>query len=166
MNGAFRYIVLDAGYAASWRAMRLRGAQAFPMGFLMTEAEIAQETQEDCARVLCFGALRGVLSGDRLVGFCGFRPGRLERLKHGAELGPFFVDAPMQGTGAAQALMQGAVDEARGLGLAHITLHVDAENGRAIAFYERCGFRFVAEIPDHVRDAGRVCVDRIYRLAL
>ncbi len=104
--------------------------------------------------------------GDDLVGFCGYRPQRLERIRHRAEIGPFFVVPDWHGRGAAHAFMQGVIAEARFERVAQIELDVDTENARAIAFYERHGFVWVATHLDTVRIDGISKDDHVYRLVL
>ncbi|HEX3553135.1 MAG TPA: GNAT family N-acetyltransferase [Thermoanaerobaculia bacterium] len=59
------------------------------------------------------------------------------------ELGRFYVDRPWQGRGLAQRLMAAAQAAARELGGRTFWLCVWERNPRAIAFYEKCGFRDV-----------------------
>jgi GNAT superfamily N-acetyltransferase len=59
------------------------------------------------------------------------------------ELGRFYVDRPWQGRGLAQRLMAVVRDAARGLDGRTLWLAVWERNPRAIAFYEKCGFRDV-----------------------
>jgi GNAT superfamily N-acetyltransferase len=59
------------------------------------------------------------------------------------EIGRFYVDRPWQGRGLAQRLMAAARDAARDLGGITVWLAVWEHNPRAIAFYEKQGFRDV-----------------------
>lgn len=151
----FSYACLCETHADPWHALMLEGVQSFPLGFLTTEAEVRARSFETQRAILNAGATRGVFDGEKLVGFCGFRPQHLTRTKHRAELGPFCVTATYQGTGAASALMNGVIDEATKLGLARLELYVDVENTRAITFYEKVGFERVTRIPDGVRIDGQ-----------
>ncbi|MEX0371484.1 MAG: N-acetyltransferase family protein [Tateyamaria sp.] len=150
----FSYRTLTAEDAVAWLALRLEGARVAPSGFLVTEDEVVQMDQDRARQVLDFGALRGVFEGDTLVGFCGYRPNRLQRILHRAELGPFYVTPDRQGLGAAQVMMQGVVAEARAGGVAQIELTVAPGNARAIAFYEGQGFRKYGVRPDAIREGG------------
>ncbi len=58
-----------------------------------------------------------------------------------AELVRFYVRAPWQGRGLGRTLMDAVLAEARRLGGRRIWLSVWERNARAIAFYERMGFR-------------------------
>ena len=61
------------------------------------------------------------------------------------ELYRFYVDRPWQGRGVARPLMDAVHDAAAGLGGSTLWLSVWERNPRAIAFYEKCGFRPVGE---------------------
>ncbi|MEL6889628.1 MAG: GNAT family N-acetyltransferase, partial [Pseudomonadota bacterium] len=150
----FGYKTLTQDDAEAWRTLRIEGARDFPLGFLVTFEEAQAATVERCADILGFGALRGVFADDTLVGFCGYRPQQPMRTRHRAEIGPFFVTRAFQGTGAAQALMDGVVAEARASGLERLELYVDGENVRAEAFYARQGFERMATLYDTVRIDG------------
>ncbi len=162
----FSYRKLTSEHAAPWHELRLEGARGFPLGFLVTAGEIMATSPERCRQILDFGTTRGVFDGTKLVGFCGFRPATLERTRHRAEIGPFFVAKDYQGSGAAQILIQGIINEARGCCIEQLELFVDTENDRAIAFYERQGFERVAMHPDGVRIEGKPRDDYFYRLRL
>ncbi|MEP3640236.1 MAG: GNAT family N-acetyltransferase [Paracoccaceae bacterium] len=133
----YQYQTLGPEHAKRWHNMRLDGARQFPLGFLVTQDEVASVTLETTKKILSNGTVRAVFDGSDLVGFCGFRPQTLARIKHRAEIGPFFVDPDYQGKGAAGFLMDHVIAEARDLGLLQLELFVDTENGRAITFYER-----------------------------
>lgn len=63
------------------------------------------------------------------------------------EIARFYVDGNHHGRGIAQQLMQAAYDTARALGATNIWLGVWERNLRAIAFYEKCGYRDVGSQP-------------------
>ena len=162
----FAYRTLTKSDAAAWCALRLEGVREFPMGFLVTEDEARQISEARAGQILSVGDMRGVFEEKQLVGFCGYRPQTLERTRHRAEIGPFFVTASRQGSGAAQVLMDGVRAEAEAAELAYLELYVDCENHRAIAFYKASGFEKVATIPDGVRMEGSSRDDDFYRLRL
>lgn len=62
-----------------------------------------------------------------------------------AELWRFYVDQPWHGRGLAPRLMAAVHDAAAELGGRTLWLGVWERNHRAIAFYEKCGFRDVGE---------------------
>ena len=57
------------------------------------------------------------------------------------EIGRFYVDRPWHGRGLAQSLMDAVFVLARDLRATRLWLGVWERNSRAIAFYEKCGFR-------------------------
>jgi diamine N-acetyltransferase len=63
------------------------------------------------------------------------------------EIARFYVDRGHHGRGIAQSLMQAAEDAARAIGGTELWLGVWEHNLRAIAFYEKCGFRDVGSHP-------------------
>jgi GNAT superfamily N-acetyltransferase len=63
------------------------------------------------------------------------------------EIGRFYVDRSWHGKGLAQRLMAAAKDAARELGGRTVWLAVWERNPRAIAFYEKQGFRDVGSQP-------------------
>lgn len=67
------------------------------------------------------------------------------------EIERIYVDRPALGHGVGAALMQRCLDDAQAMGRRTVWLGVWERNGRAIAFYERWGFRIVGE---HVFQLG------------
>lgn len=61
---------------------------------------------------------------------------RPDRLK----VGDFYVEKSRRGTGLARDLLDCVVDCARESGIPELSLDVDADNERAIGFYEKIGF--------------------------
>lgn len=55
-------------------------------------------------------------------------------------VGDIFVREPYRGTGVARTLIDRAVERAREAGCPELTLEVDVDNERAVAFYEKLGF--------------------------
>lgn len=64
----------------------------------------------------------------------------LGRAAHVAYLGTLAVAPEMMGTGLAKVMMEDALTRLRRAGIRRVELTVEADNGRAIAFYERVGF--------------------------
>jgi putative acetyltransferase len=64
------------------------------------------------------------------------------RAAHVAYLGTLAVAPEVQGSGVAWAMMRDAIDRLRNAGILRVELTVEADNPRAIAFYERFGFAF------------------------
>ena len=80
------------------------------------------------------------------------------------EIGRFYVDRPWHGRGFAQRLMTAALDAVRELGGRTAWLAVWERNPRAIAFYEKCGFRDVGS--QIFRLGADVQTDRVMEMAL
>lgn len=84
--------------------------------------------------------------GSRLIAYTQIRrisPPDCVTGEEPVELGRFYVDGPWHGRGLAQRLMAAAQDAGRELGGRTFWLCVWEHNPRAIAFYEKCGFRDV-----------------------
>jgi ribosomal protein S18 acetylase RimI-like enzyme len=82
----------------------------------------------------------------QMIGYAQVRRGPVPECVSGespVELWRFYIDGPWHGKGAAQDLMQAAKESAFELGGRTLWLGVWEENGRAIAFYTRQGFRIV-----------------------
>ncbi|MCC7395401.1 MAG: GNAT family N-acetyltransferase [Sphingomonadaceae bacterium] len=80
------------------------------------------------------------------------------------ELHHFYLLERAKGSGAADALMAWALDEARARGKARILLSVFVENHRAQRFYARHGFAEIGKNPYRVGD--QIDDDRIWMAAL
>ena len=80
------------------------------------------------------------------------------------EIGRFYVDRPWHGKGLARDLMAAARDAARELGGRTVWLAVWEHNPRAIAFYEKQGFRDVGSQP--FRLGADLQTDRVMVAAL
>jgi diamine N-acetyltransferase len=82
---------------------------------------------------------------DRDGVFVAFAQLRVER--NGVEIARFYVDHALHGQGIAQTLMQACFDAAAQAGFERVWLGVWEKNRRAIAFYEKCGFRDIGSQP-------------------
>jgi RimJ/RimL family protein N-acetyltransferase len=101
---------------------------------------IATEPPVDLAeRTARFAASIGesvvAVDGDQVIGMI-----HVEVSRHGfGEIG-MLVDREWRGRGVGSALIQAAIDWARGHGLHKLSLEVFAHNTAAIALYRKCGF--------------------------
>lgn len=96
---------------------------------------------EDPAMVTLLAEADGVLAG-----FAQLRRGSAPPCVDGPapiEVQRFYVGREWHGRGIAQALMQRALEEGMRAGARTVWLGVWERNPRAIAFYEKCGFRDV-----------------------
>ena len=130
-----------------WRALRAEGLRLFPGAFLITLEEAEAADPEGDTAAMSQGGRFGVFADGRAVGIGAIRCMPLSRIRHRAELGPFYVAPAAQGTGAAQALLTALLDHARTMGALQAELYVAGDNPRAIAFYERHGFDRCGTIP-------------------
>ena len=163
---AFTFRKLTSDHAIEWQTLKLEGVEDFPLEFLITPEEALKTTKGRARTHLNFGTTRGVFYHNTSVGFCGYRPELFERTRHRAQIGPFFVRPKYQGTGAAQCLMSGVIQEARAAKIAQLELFVDTEDYRAIRFNEKYGFEWVATHPDGVRMGAQSRDDHFYCLRL
>ena len=89
-------------------------------------------------------------SANGLLGFAHVRqaptPAALEG-RFALEIARFYVDRPWHGRGIARVLMSACVAEARSRGADALWLLVYQDNPRAVAFYEKSGFRRAGEQP-------------------
>lgn len=133
-----------------WRMLRAEGLRLFPWAFLVTveEAEAVGRAADEAA--MARGGRFAVFDGERAVGIAALRRMGLSRIRHRAELGPFYISPAAQGTGAARVLLEAMVRHARRIGLQQVELFVASDNPRAIAFYERAGFVRHGRVPDAV----------------
>jgi ribosomal protein S18 acetylase RimI-like enzyme len=72
------------------------------------------------------------------------------QIKHGEgdmEVARLYVDRRFHGQGIAQQLMDAVIDTARETATSTVWLGVWEHNPRAIAFYEKCGFRITGSHP-------------------
>ncbi|MBM6405583.1 GNAT family N-acetyltransferase [Phycicoccus sp. CSK15P-2] len=127
----------------SWRAYRdVRQASLLdsPRAFWTTYAESAARTDEEWReRAASTGLTWLAWHAERPVGTVG-----LWHAPHLADdevhLVGMWVAAPARGTGAADALVDTALAEARRQGWTRVLLDAARENGRAARFYRRRGF--------------------------
>lgn len=85
-----------------------------------------------------------------MVGFAQLRRGEAPSCvvaEEHIEIQRFYVDRAWHGRGISQSLMRECENVARQLGARTIWLGVWEHNARAIAFYEKCGFRDVGSQP-------------------
>lgn len=162
----FIYRTLGPEDADAYQILRVEGVKNFPLGFLLTIEEALSASAERCRKTLAARGFRGVFVDDKLIGFCGYRHLDLTRTRHRGEIGPFFVAEEFHGSEAANKLMSGVIREAKESGIERLELYVDRENRRAIAFYEKQGFRYIGTLHDSVRIEGVSRTDCFYALQI
>jgi ribosomal protein S18 acetylase RimI-like enzyme len=128
------------------RALRLESLELHPELFA---ADLEQEramTKEQWLARMATGATFGGFVDGKLSGMVVFaRPSR-PKLAHTGDVGAMYVRGTARGAGLADALLEALVDHAA-REVEQIQLTVNAENARAIKFYERHGFRPIGRIP-------------------
>ncbi|WP_179381698.1 GNAT family N-acetyltransferase [Jannaschia marina] len=141
--------------SAAWYALMCEGTAAYPSAFLLSPKEVAGMGDERRRRALAGGNVFGIVSAtDELLGIAALHLRTLDRIRHRAEIGPFYVRAAHQGRGAADTLMNALVERARSAGAEWLDLWVAEGNPRARAFYLRHGFREIGRREDAVRIDG------------
>jgi ribosomal protein S18 acetylase RimI-like enzyme len=137
----------------SLRELRLESLRLLPVSFAadpgQEEAMSKQEWLSRLASAVSFGGfIDGRLSGMVVLS----RPSR-PKLAHTGDIGAMYVRDSARGTGLADALMSALLEHASHI-VEQVQLVVNAENARAIKFYERHGFREIGRIPRslHVGD--------------
>lgn len=91
-------------------------------------------------------ALQKALDGDRPVGL--LQLATLDGVREGVGRVPFlYVDAPCRRRSVGVQLLGQAVSTYRAMGRRRLRLHCSPANAPAMAFYLRCGFRKVGEVP-------------------
>ena len=114
------------------------------LGTAYSEVRQLREIQDPSITTLlveCDGELCGyaqIKSGHTVPSVTGSDPIEIMR---------FYIDRAFHGRGLAQQLMSEVEAVARGAGAKTIWLGVWERNERAIAFYRKCGFRHVGEVP-------------------
>lgn len=100
----------------------------------------------ESTRQFVSGALAGTflqhvaLDAGRVVGWCDAIPRERETMRHAGVLG-IGILPDYRNCGLGERLIHSILGAARARGLVRITLHVRADNTRAIRLYERLGFR-------------------------
>ena len=107
----------------------------------------AEEIADPAGTVL-LADYHGDSGGAELVGYAHLVSGPVPEVVRGVaplELKRLYVVRAWHGRGVAQALMEAAVDAARGRGASTLWLGVWERNPRAVAFYTKYGFERVGE---------------------
>jgi GNAT superfamily N-acetyltransferase len=139
-----------------WHALLREGIAGYPSAFLLSLEEVESMSADRQAASLAQGNTYGVLSQtDDLLGFANLHLWSLYRIRHRADIGPFFVSARHHGTGIADFLMEALANAARAGGVTWLDLWVAENNTRARGFYARHGFSPIGRRQDAVRIDGR-----------
>lgn len=136
------------------REIRLEALRLHPEAFAADPAqEAAMPKAEWLARLASAVSFGGFADG-ALAGIAVFSRSSRPKLAHTGDLGATYVRDSARGSGLADRLMEALLSHAAGE-VEQIKLTVNAENARAVKFYERHGFRTIGRIPNSLRVAGR-----------
>jgi len=90
-----------------------------------------------------------------VAGLCVFSyPAHNRKQAHTGHLGSMYVRDAFKGKGVSDALLEAVLDRAQTC-VEQVALTVNAENARAIKFYERHGFRPYGRVPRSIRIGER-----------
>ena len=136
------------------REIRLEALRRYPTNFSADPEQEAAFTKEEwLARLASAVSLGGFVDG-RIGGLVVFSRPKSPKLAHTGDVGAMYVRDEARGTGLADKLIEAVLDVAAGQ-VEQIKLTVNAENARAIKFYERHGFREIGRIPRSLNIDGR-----------
>lgn len=91
--------------------------------------------------------LLGVFSGNELIGMAGLNAvGQLSRVRHRASVGVSLLHAHW-GKGIGTAMMRAVIQCAKAAGYEQLELEAVDQNERALALYEKLGFKAVGRVP-------------------
>ncbi len=128
------------------RALRLEALSLYPANFAADlDQEAAMPKAEWLARMATAVTFGGFV-GERLSGMVVFSQPTRPKLAHTGNIGAMYVQDAARGTGLAAALLEAVLDHAASV-VEQVQLTVNAENARAVKFYERHGFRPIGRIP-------------------
>jgi ribosomal protein S18 acetylase RimI-like enzyme len=153
LAAAFSLQALSAPDAAKYNAFLTRGVRQHPDTLRIAEADILAVpfTTEPTADSVTFVAVHG--DGAFLGTVAVERERGREKRRHVAWLLRMYVASEHAGRGVGRALLLHAIAHARSLqGVAKLNLTVAAHNARAVALYERHGFREFSREEDAFRD--------------
>ena len=93
------------------------------------------------------------LDAGRVVGWCDIILRERETMRHGGALGIGIAPA-YRDRGLGRRLIDAVINSARDRGVSRVSLHVRADNTRAIRLYERLGFRHEGRLRRDLRIDG------------
>ena len=136
------------------RELRLESLRRHPEFFAADpDQEAAMPKEEWLGRLASAVSFGGFVDG-RLSGLLVFSKPSRPKLAHTGDLGAMYVREEARRAGLADALMNAVLDHAATV-VEQVQLTVNAENARAIRFYERHGFRPIGRIPRSLNIGGR-----------
>jgi ribosomal protein S18 acetylase RimI-like enzyme len=151
---------LDQDDVEIFRRIRLEALHHEPQAFASTEADWARLPVAEWQARLAANAVFVALDGDEPVGIMGSMRQRASRMAHRATIIMVYVRREARGSGVARQLLARLTEHARSDGIRMLELVARADNGTAIRFYEREGFREIGCVPGGLLD-GEEEVDEI-----
>ncbi|MFT3726554.1 MAG: GNAT family N-acetyltransferase [Terricaulis sp.] len=146
--------VLTARDLTAFRALHRFALAHAPDAFAETSAMDATRTDTDTAAMLARGETWGAFVDGRLVGKLAIDAPPYDAFTHTRWLHGVYVHPDARGTGAAGALVDGALAAAKSEGAFIALLWVNEKNASARKFYQRLGFREVGRIAQGIAVAG------------
>jgi GNAT superfamily N-acetyltransferase len=132
---------INVSDAPAYYALRLRCMDDAALQFRSSRADVEREGLAASEVTLASQDVRivGVFDGDALIGIGGVARDPRDKLRHKALLSGMFVAPEGAGRGLGRAIVEALIREAHGfVESLHLTLMAD--NARALALYESCGF--------------------------
>jgi len=140
--------------ARAYRDIRLEALEAYPEAFQATYESARDLPLEAFAMRMQMYALFGGFVDGKLEGFLGFTALRNPKIAHKGVLWGMFVRPTARGTGLAKAMIETALDHARGK-VEQVLVSVISDNARARRFYEKMGFEPYGVEPRALKIAGK-----------
>jgi ribosomal protein S18 acetylase RimI-like enzyme len=150
--------------AAVYRDIRFEALQSAPEAFSSTLEEETSLVLADFAELTRRSQVYAVFAGPEAVGMASLKVATKRKTRHRGEIWGMYVQESHRGTGAASALLNGLMSQARGA-VSQLELNVVAVNDRAISFYQNHGFNEVGRIPSAAR-GGDGFLDEIVMVCL
>lgn len=150
----FRVRRLGPDEVGLYRAVRLEALRSDPYAFSSSHDDEVDYSDEVMAARLRASATFCVFAGDAVIGTAAVLAKLPRKVRHRGELVGMYVNAAWRGRGAADALMRAVLDHADAR-LRQVELNVNAENLRAVRFYERHGFAVCGRVPAATLEGAR-----------
>lgn len=152
MNLAVRPLTAE-DYEA-FREIRLEALRLHPEAFAADPAQEAAMPKEQWLTRLASAVSFGGFADGALAGIAVFSRSGRPKLAHTGDLGAMYLRQSARGSGLADRLIEALLAHAASE-VEQIKLTVNAENSRAVKFYQRHGFRTIGRIPNSIRVDGR-----------
>lgn len=152
-----------ADYPA-FAALRLAGAATEADCFRFAPEDDFARSEEATAQRLANAVAIGAFDGDTLVAVGAVEPFVGVKLRHKWLLWGMYVAWP--GLGLGEKIVRALLSVARDGGAQSVQLTVMADNRRARALYERCGFTVYATEPQSVRRGETLADELLMRIVL